>query len=112
MIIQEKAFACNLTVLSEQEKEQFASVTESLFAAVQETRELEHGFAFRFLNQPDHLLQIAQFIERESQCCSFLKFALEVEPSSGPVWLRITGAAGAKEFLQAELAQIQNLEQA
>jgi len=38
---QETDFVCNLTVLSEAEREQFASVTDSLFEAVQETRELE-----------------------------------------------------------------------
>jgi len=110
MKTQKTDFVCNLTVLSEQEREQFASVTDSLFAAVQETRELENGFAFRFLNQPGQLLQIAKFIERESLCCLFLEFTLEVKPSGGPVWLHITGEEGTKEFLQAELTQIQNLE--
>ena len=112
MIIQDKSFACNLTVLREGEREQFVSVTESLFAAVQESHELENGFAFRFLNQPDQLTQIAQFIEREGQCCPFLKFTLEVEPFSGPVWMRITGEPGVKEFLSAELDQFRNTERA
>jgi hypothetical protein len=40
--------ACSLTILDEHEREQFTSVTETLFAAVQETRGLENGFAFRF----------------------------------------------------------------
>jgi len=110
MKTQETNFACDLTVLSEQERERFASVTDALFAAVQETRELENGFAFRFLNQPGQLVQIAEFIERESQCCPFLKFNLEVEPSSGPIWLRIAGDPGTKDFLQAELEQIQSPE--
>jgi hypothetical protein len=100
-------FACNLTVLSTEEREHFASVTDALFTAVQETLELENGFAFRFINKPNQLVQIARFIQRESQCCPFLKFNLEVEPSSGPVWLRITGETGTKEFLCAELDQIQ-----
>jgi hypothetical protein len=102
-------FACDLTLLSQQEREGFASLTEILFTAVQETRELDNGFAFRFLNQPDHLMQIAGFIERESRCCPFLGFTLEVEPSGGPVWLYITGAEGVKEFLQSEFTQIQDL---
>lgn len=110
MKTQETNFACDLTVLSKDERESFASVTDSLFTAVQETRELENGFGLRFLNQPNQLVQIAGFIERESQCCSFLKFNLEVGPSSGPVWLRITGETGTKEFLRAELDQIQNPE--
>jgi hypothetical protein len=110
MKTQETDFACNLTVLDKQEREQFASITDALFAAVQETRELENGFAFRFTNQPGQLVQIAKFIERESRCCPFLEFTLKVEPSAGPAWLSITGAEGAKEFLQAELTQIQSLE--
>jgi hypothetical protein len=110
MKTEETDFICNLTVLGETEREQFASVTDSLFAAVQETRELDNGFAFRFLNQPEQLVQIAQFIERESRCCPFLEFTLEVTPSAGPVWLHITGAEGTKAFLLAELTQIKNME--
>ena len=110
MKTQKTDFVCNLTVLSEQEREQFTPMTDSLFAAVQEKRELENGFAFRFLNRPKQLVQIARFIERESLCCLFLEFTLEVKSSSGPVWLYITGEEGTKKFLQAELAQIQNLE--
>ena len=103
-------FICDLTVLDKHEREQFASVTDALFAAVQETRELENGFAFRFLNQLDQLVQIAKFVECESRCCSFLHFSLEVEPASGPVWLQITGAEGTKQFLGAESEQIRSLE--
>jgi hypothetical protein len=110
MKTQETKFACNHTMLSEDEREQFASVTDSLFMAVQETHELENGYAFRFLNQSGRLVQIAEFVERESQCCSFLNFILEVEPSYGPVWLQISGGAGTKEFLQTELAHIQTPE--
>ncbi|MGB7874363.1 MAG: hypothetical protein WBL25_08250 [Anaerolineales bacterium] len=110
MIIQDTGFVCNLTVLSKGERELLASVTDSLFASVQETRELENGFAFRFNNQPDQLVQIANFIERESRCCSFLHFNLDVEPSSGPLWLRISGEAGTKTFLRAELAQLKKPE--
>ena len=112
MKTQETEFACNLTVLDEQEREQFSTVTEAIFAAVQEMRELGNGFAFRFLNQPGQLVQIARFIERESQCCPFLQFKLEVESTGGPVWLQVSGAEGVKDFLRAELEQIQTLERA
>ena len=79
---------------------------------MQETRELENGFAFRLHNRPGQLVQTAKFIERESQCCPFLHFKLEIEPEAGPVWLHITGTKGAKDFLRAELGQIQNAEEA
>jgi hypothetical protein len=111
MKTQDTDFVCNLTVLSEPERARFTSVTDILFTAVQEISELENGFAFRFLNQPEQLVRIAQFIERESRCCPFLEFTLEVAPSTGPVWLHISGAEGTKQFLRAELEQLQKLEQ-
>jgi len=111
MKTQDTDFTCNLIVLDKQEREQFSTVTEALFAAVQEMRELENGFAFRFLNQPGQLVQVAKFIERESLCCPFLRFNLEVEPTGRPVWLQVNGAEGTKEFLRAELEQIKDLEQ-
>jgi len=107
---QDTPYACNLNVLEKQEQEEFESVAHLLFDAVKETLELEKGYAFRFLNQPSKLVQIAQFIERESRCCPFVQFKLDVEASTGPVWLSITGEDEAKAFLQAELDHIRNLE--
>jgi hypothetical protein len=97
------ALACNPLALTVVQRQEFDSVTQSLLAEVQETRELENGFLLRFANEPDRLNQIAGFIERESLCCPFLNFALEVQPQRGPIWLRLTGPDGTKEFLKAEV---------
>ncbi|MBI4409686.1 MAG: hypothetical protein HY561_08265 [Gemmatimonadetes bacterium] len=42
-----------------------------------------------------------EFILFERGCCPFLRFELEFEPG-GPLWLRIRGPEGAKEFIAAE----------
>ena len=94
--------ACNPLALNVIKRQDFSSVTHNLLAGVQETRELENGFALRFVNEAGRLGQLTEFIERESRCCPFLNFSLEVLPEQGPVWLRLTGPAGAKEVLQAE----------
>lgn len=39
----------------------------------------------------------------ERLCCPFLRFLVEVEPNSGPLWMRLTGREGAKEFLRLAL---------
>ena len=48
-------------------------------------------------------MAIAKFIENERLCCPFFNFGLEVEPNSGPLWLRLTGGEGVKEILQTTL---------
>jgi hypothetical protein len=32
-------------------------------------------------------------------CCPFFTFELTFEPDSGPIWLRVRGQEGVKEFI-------------
>ncbi len=100
---QAPAIACNPIALNVLQREQFDSLTQAIFAQVQEKCELENGYVLRFINAPDVLLKIAEFIGRENVCCSFLRFQLEVEEQRGPIWLKLTGPEGTKEFLKAEI---------
>ncbi|MHA3771442.1 hypothetical protein ACXR0O_07890 [Verrucomicrobiota bacterium sgz303538] len=43
------------------------------------------------------LAELIRIIEQEQTCCSFFRFRIDVEPSSGP----ITGPAGTREMLLA-----------
>lgn len=69
--------------------------------AVTEIRELPDGLAFRF--PAEEYEAVAEFVARERLCCPFLRFALELAPERGPLWLRVTGAAGVVAFIRAEL---------
>ena len=69
--------------------------------AVTEIRELPDGLAFRF--PAEEYEAVAQFVARERLCCPFLRFALELAPERGPLWLQVTGAAGVAAFIRAEL---------
>jgi hypothetical protein len=51
-------------------------------------------------------LKTVEFISLERLCCPFLGFALEVEPESGPVWLRLTGREGVKAFVREEVSDL------
>ena len=35
----------------------------------------------------------------ERKCCPFFDFGIEVARESGPVWLRLSGRRGVKDFL-------------
>lgn len=54
-------FACDLTAIPPDERERHGQVTESLFAAVVEVRELPTGFGFRLPPAPAMLLLAAEF---------------------------------------------------
>jgi len=101
----ESPLRCNPAALSPLQREQLESSTRRLMEQVQETRELANGLGFRFPSQPALLVELAEFIGRESLCCPFLDFTLEVKPEGGPVWLQLTGTEGTKQFLQGEFGQ-------
>ena len=67
---------------------------------IEDIKELENGYLFRFPNDDDLLPQLLELIKLESRCCSFLEFNLNVEANKGPVWLQFTGQKGVKEFLK------------
>lgn len=93
--------ACNLGALSKSERADHARRMGQLAEAVQETRELRDGYAFRLA--PGALAATAQWVALESRCCPFFTFELELASGGGPLWLRIRGTEGVKAFIRAEL---------
>src|SRR5689334_10755952 len=98
--------ACNLSVFGDGRREEHTSTVHQIFAAVQEVRELPDGYAFRLPPESDMLQHAAEFIANERLCCPFFGFALELEPQSAALWLRLTGGEGVKQFLQADLGGV------
>ena len=80
-----------------------------LFSQIQETRELPNGHELRFANETDVLQRLADFVSLEKLCCPFLRFEIEVEAEYGPVWLRLTGREGVKEFIREEISGLTGL---
>jgi hypothetical protein len=97
---QELPIACDLTAIPLEAREQHVTVGVQIFQAVEEVQELPNGYAFRFGNEPGMLMALANFVENERHCCAFYSFVIEVEPGHGPLWLRLTGGKGVKEFEQ------------
>jgi hypothetical protein len=90
-------------VFSPEQAGRYETLRGQIAEAIQGIEELPNGYALRFPAQPDTILSVAEFIVLERRCCCFFHFALEIEPDDGPLWLRLTGGNGVKEFLQAEL---------
>jgi hypothetical protein len=71
-------------------------------ASIEEAQALDDGYAFRLPADAETILSAAEFISIERLCCPFLTFELVVGPAGHSLWLRLTGSAGAKEFIEAE----------
>jgi hypothetical protein len=61
--------------------------------------ELPDGYAFAFAATSEALLQVAQLVDLERQCCPFLSFKIVVEPAMAPLRLEVTGPKGAKTVI-------------
>ena len=79
----------------------FALARDLLEVRAEERLPLPDGYAIRF--RADALEAVARFVENERKCCPFLTFALTLDPDCGPLWLRMTGPAGTRAVLDAEL---------
>lgn len=101
---QEIPIACDLSAIPADLREAHIALARQLFSeAVLQQQELTDGYAFRF--GPDEYQKVATFIADERLCCPFFHFSLEVAPARGPLWLRITGGEGVKEFIGSEFTR-------
>ena len=97
----ERPIACAL--LGREFQERKAAITAELLAHVEETRELEDGFAYRFPSDEPWPARVFAFVEAERACCPFFRFEVVVEPDGGPLWLTLRGGEGVKAFIAGEL---------
>jgi hypothetical protein len=95
-------FACDLTAINADVRSTHLTAAEQLLRHdTAEVQELSDGYAFRF--GAEQYAQVTDFIANERLCCPFFSFTLEVTPAQGPLWLRISGTAEIKGFLQSAL---------
>jgi hypothetical protein len=86
----------------------FALIRELFGGAAQERVAHPDGYAFRFA--PEALESLARFVANERRCCPFLEFTLTVTAADGPLWLRLAGPPGTREFLDVELPRWESRE--
>ena len=96
------ALACVPSAIPAGERAAHFGLIARLFGeAARERRDVPDGYAFRFA--ADDFGDVVRFVANERRCCPFLRFALELSPDAGPLWVRLSGPAGTREFLDAEL---------
>jgi hypothetical protein len=100
---QESAFACNrLALTPAQSKRHFDELGPKLLSLRQAVRELPNGYEFEFPADPGTVQLVAEWVTDERDCCPFFDIDLHLEQEGGPLWLRLTGREGVKQFIRAD----------
>ena len=94
--------ACTLTDPARRERQE--ELQRKLLSGLREVLELEDGYALRFPGEPRWVEDLGRLIVFERACCPFLRLELVAEPEEGPVWLKLRGPEGTKEFLARSFA--------
>ena len=99
----EPILACRLDAFDADERARHAALLRDLGASVEGARELENGYAFQLAGGDATHARAGEWIALERRCCPFLSFELTRAPD-GVVTLSLTGPAGVKTFLAAEMS--------
>ena len=101
--VEETPIACNLTGAELAER---GDEVKNLFDEVEEVRELEDGFAFRFSGSDAMAPRLLEFTLEERRCCPFFTFDLVFTPDEGPIWVHLRGSAAVKEYVASAWGEI------
>lgn len=93
--------ACKLAVFTPEERTRHHELGKQLIEGRQSVRQLDDGWALELSAAPGSCRDTLEFALLERRCCPFVHFSLEIEPAEGPLWLRLTGRAGVKQFLES-----------
>ncbi len=99
---QEPIFACDMSALSDEQRNRHHQVYHWLAELRLSVSELEDGYGFEYAAEPATFALLGEFMGLEHLCCPFFRLALEAEPEAKTVWLKVTGVEGVKEFVYAE----------
>ena len=98
-------FACNrLALTPTQRHRHFEELGPLLRSMKKSVREMPDGYDFEFPANPATVQLVAEWAAGERLCCPFFEIQLRMEPEGGPLWLRLTGRSGTKEFIKMDAA--------
>ena len=96
-------FACNAFALSpEVRKRHFEELGPALLKLKKSMRELPDGYELEFPPDNKTYQWLTEWAFQERLCCPFFDIALRFDRENGPLWLRLTGRPGTKEFIKEE----------
>ena len=96
-------FACNAFALSPEARERhFDELGPALLKLKKSTRELPDGYEFELPPDKGTYQLLTEWAFQERLCCPFFDIDVRFDRENGPLWLRLTGRPGTKEFIKEE----------
>jgi hypothetical protein len=83
-------------------KRHFEELGPALLKLKKSTRELPDGYEFELPPDNKTYQLLTEWGFQERLCCPFFDIDLRFEKEGGPLWLRLTGRLGTKEFIKDE----------
>jgi hypothetical protein len=100
----ESPLACNAFALSSEiRKRHFEELGPALLKLKKSTRELPDGYEFELPADNKTYQLLTEWAFQERLCCPFFDIELRFDRENGPLWLRLTGRPGTKDFIKMEL---------
>lgn len=103
---EENAIFCDLSVFTDEQREQHTQLAQELFGAATELREADDGYAVRLPDDTGIIPKIADFINDDRRCCAFIYFGMEVEPFGKGIWLTLKGGADVKAAIREDIISL------
>jgi hypothetical protein len=102
---QESPFACDIMALDPAaRKRHFDVLGPRLRALKQAVHELPDGYEFRLPGDPQTVSMVTEWAVGERHCCPFFDIEIRMGREGGPLWLKLTGREGTKEFIKVDAA--------
>jgi hypothetical protein len=92
-----------MSALDPDQRKRHDILTKDLLAKHLEIQELPDGYGLRFQSAPSLFTALSEWATLEQLCCPFLTLTIESQHYQGPIWLRVSGRDGVKDFLRTEL---------
>jgi hypothetical protein len=99
----ESPFACDRMALTpEERKRHFDELGPQLRSLRKSFRELPDGYEFEYSADKTTYKLLNEWAVDERLCCPFFDISVRAEREGGPLWLRLTGREGTKQFIRAD----------
>lgn len=102
MVTEKTGLYCNVKALTPMEWVHHIQASKRLAGARLKTVELADGYAFQLQSESVPLADVADWVVNERKCCPFFDFEIELEGDGGPLWLKLRGKDGVKQFIRME----------